>query len=122
MVHLIHYELKGHRSRFEYERLAEAIKNISGVYCHTPESTWLVETELTTRQVVDRIAPLTVVGDPLLVFRLHNDWSSYSFTQEQINWLRGRNFTSLAEAVMSVLPLGRGLASTLTSPNSLGGR
>ena len=70
MVHLIHYELKGYRQRADYERLADAIKKISGSWCHTPENTWLVETELGTQEVLGRLAPLTIVGDPLMVIRV----------------------------------------------------
>lgn len=122
MVHLIHYELKGYRSRADYERLGQAIKNISGIWCHTPESTWLIETELSTQQVRDRIAPLTFVGDPLMVIRVQNDWASYSLTTDQVTWLQGRNFSSVAEMIFGLLPLPKVFAPAFTLSKALGGR
>jgi hypothetical protein len=58
VVHLVSYELKGLRARFDYERLHQAIREISGTYLHLPESKWLVETDFSTRQVAERLAPL----------------------------------------------------------------
>lgn len=107
MVHLISYELKGYRTRSEYDRIANAIKAISGTWCHIPESKWLVETELTTAQVADRIAPLTVVGDTIFVVRVYRDFYSYSLSDEQLSWLRGRSYGSVAETVLNWLPLPR---------------
>jgi hypothetical protein len=107
VVHLISYELRGRRSRFEYDRIADAIKDISGIWCHIPESKWLIETELTTQQVADRIAPLTLIGDTIFVTRIYNDWYSYSLTEGQLDWLRTRNYSSVMENVLNWLPLPR---------------
>jgi hypothetical protein len=97
MVHLVAYELKGHRPAGDYLRLAEAIKAISGTWCHFAESKYLVETDLPTQQVASRLAPHTRVGDPLFVTRIYRDWSAYSLTAEQIAWLNARNFGSFAD-------------------------
>ena len=118
MVHLIAYELRGvHRFPFEYERLANSIKSISGVWCHLPESKWLVETELSAQAVAERLAPLTQVGDPLFVTRIYRDWCCYSLTQEQIDWLKGRNYSSLWEALQMLLPLPKPVTSPLPNVN-----
>jgi hypothetical protein len=118
MVHLISYELKGrYRHPFEYERLANEIKSISGVWCHLPESKWLIETEISTREVAERLAPLTQLGDPLFVTRIYRDWSSYSLTQEQIEWLNGRNYSSLWEALQMLVSLPKPVASALSNIN-----
>lgn len=122
MVHLIHYDLKGHPLPADYERLAAGIKNVSGIYCHTPESTWLIETDLTPQQVASRLAPLTQVGDLLFVTRLYNDWYGYSMTPEQIAWLQGRNFASWVETVMALVPLPRPVGSAFSLSRALGGR
>ncbi len=104
MVHLVSYELKGYRLFFEYTRLAEAIKEISGVWCHIRESKWLVETDFSTKAVHDRIAPLTTVGDIVLVQRVYRDWTASGLTQEQVDWLNGRSFQSFTETIASLCP------------------
>jgi hypothetical protein len=103
MVHLIHYKLQGYRPRTDYDRLAEAIKDVSGVWCHIPESMWLVETGLSAQQVSSRLAPFTTVGDSLFVTRIYRDWSAFSFTSQQIEWLQARNFDSAYESLASLL-------------------
>jgi hypothetical protein len=113
MVHLIAYEIKGYRSAFHYQRLGEAIKGISGSWCHIPESKWLVETDLSTKAVSEHLAPLTQVGDPLFVTRLHRDWSGYSLTQQQISWLNGRDFGSSTDLLGSLLQLRPPLLDSL---------
>jgi hypothetical protein len=115
MVHLIAYELKDFRSRYDYARLHQAIREISGTYLHLPESRWLVETDLSTRAVGERLAPFTVQGDPLFVTRIYRDWYAYSLTQEQIDWLQGRNFASMFETVLSLLPIPKPAASMIRS-------
>ncbi len=103
MVHLIAYELKGYyRPPSDYTRLGDAIKSISGTWCHIAESKYLVETELSPAQVAGRLAPFTNVGDPLFVSRICSDWCAYSLTQEQLTWLRARNFGSLADLLRSI--------------------
>lgn len=108
MVHLVSYELRATfgvgRPVFEYRQIAEAIKSI-GPWCHIPESKWLIETELSTQQVAERIAPLTAVGDTIFVTRIYKDWYSYGLTDEQLNWMRARNYSSFFEMLLSWLPL-----------------
>jgi hypothetical protein len=101
---LVGYELHGRRPRSDYDQLARVIKGISGVWCHLPESKWLIETELSTQTVAERLAPLTCVGDQIFVTRIYSDWYSYSLSEEQLNWLRARNFGSVADAVRSLFP------------------
>lgn len=105
MVHLITYELKGYRPAYAYQRIAEEIKQISGTWCHIPESKWLIETQLATRTVAERIAPMTLRGDTIFVTRIYSDWSAYSLTDEQLAWLSNRNFYSTWEMIQSVLPI-----------------
>lgn len=109
MVHLVSYELQWfhgcRRPAWSYHQIADAIKGISGTWCHIAESKWLVETELSTSQVAEIIAPFTVVGDKIFVTRIHRDWSAYGLTQEQITWLNARNYDTLLERLLNLLPL-----------------
>jgi hypothetical protein len=102
VVHLVAYELKGYRPPSDYQRLGDAIKGISGIWCHVAESKYLVETELSTKRVAEKLAPFTIVGDPLFVTRIHRDWCAYSLTQAQVDWLQTRNFGSFAELVARI--------------------
>ena len=108
VVHLVSYELQSvlgaGRPAFQYRQIAEVVKSI-GPWCHIPESKWLVETELSTEQVAERIAPFTAVGDTIFVTRIYKDWYSYGLTTEQLNWMRERNYSSFFETLLSWLPL-----------------
>ena len=117
MVYLVTYELKGHRNRLDYERLAEQIKSISGTWMHMPESKWFIETEFSAQQISGRLAPLTLIGDLIFVTRLYRDWSGYSLTPDQIAWLQVRNFNSAFEtALASLVPLPISRSVTPLSP------
>jgi hypothetical protein len=111
VVHLIAYELKGYRQPYEYRRIAEEIKCISSIWCHLPESKWFVETDLSTELVSKRLAPLTQIGDTIFVTRIYRDWASYSLTQEQIDWLRARNYSSIWENLQAFLPVPKPVPS-----------
>jgi hypothetical protein len=114
VVHLVSYELQAahgiRRPAYQYHQIAEAIKSI-GPWCHIPESKWLVDTELTTQQVAQRIALLTAPGDTIFVTRIYNDWYSYGLTDEHLNWMRGRNYSSFLETLLSWLPLPKPAAT-----------
>lgn len=68
MVYLVSYDLKGYRHASVYHRLAETVKNISGVWMHVGESRWLVETQLSTNDVAGRLAPADHYRRPDLRF------------------------------------------------------
>lgn len=121
MVHLVSYELQQaygiRRPAFQYHRIAEEIRSI-GPWCHIPESKWLVETQLTTQQVADQIAPLTAQGDTIFVTRIYKDWYSYGLTDDQLSWMRSRNYSSFFETLLAWLPLPKPVA-TSTLPLAL---
>lgn len=106
MVHVISYDLVGpYRPPDDYARLEQAIRDISGVYLHFQKSEWLVETELPTGTVYNRLTPHITGRDRLMVHRVQRDWTAWGLTQEEINWLNGRNFGSLIEAMAGLFPL-----------------
>lgn len=86
-VYCISYDLKSKK----YEALIEAIKAY-GVWWHQSESTWFIETEQTTKQVLDKLVNTLWKGDKIIVIQVMNDWWAAGHEEEEYTWLRGRNF------------------------------
>jgi hypothetical protein len=105
VVYLVSYTLRGYRPRADYIRVENVILGISGTYFHSGESRWFVETELSSKQIADRLAPYTLVGDQILVFRVHRDWAGYSLTAAEIEWLQARSYSSVWEMLANLAPL-----------------
>lgn len=105
MVFLISYDLRGNwRPPSHYARLGHEIESISGTYCELQRSEWLIEAESSERAIAERIAPLTLAGDRILVTRIYPTWAGYSLTKEQVAWLQQRNFGSLIDSIAPFLP------------------
>lgn len=122
MVHLVSYTLHGHyRFPQDYQNLEDAIRSISGTYLHLGGGRWLVESQLASQQIAERLAPLTIVGDQILVFRLERDWYGYGFTPEQDQWLKQRDYASVWETLAKIapLPIPKPIASGLSAALSL---
>ena len=63
-----------------YESLYEAIKE-TGKWWHYLESTWLIITDKTSRQIWDSLAPTIDKNDLLLIIEIRND--SYGWLPEK---------------------------------------
>lgn len=125
MVHLVTYVLHD-RSLFDvfqpppnYAGVEETVRGISGVYMHIGGGRWFVESQMPSQQIAERLAPLTVVGDQILVFRVHRDWYGFSLTQQQVQWLQARNYSSVWEALAKLAPLP--ISKPVTAAFSLSG-
>jgi hypothetical protein len=86
-VYCISYDLKSNN----YETLINAIQGY-GLWWHQSESTWFIETNQTSRQVLDNLRNYTRNGDKLIVIRLQRDWWAVGHTEDEYNWMRNRNF------------------------------
>ena len=116
MVYLVSYTLRGYRPRADYIRVESVIRGISGTYFHAGESRWFVESDLSSKQIADRLAPYTFVGDQILVFRVDRDWAGYSLTPSEIEWLQARNYSSVWELLANLpIPVPRPVATGLTA-------
>jgi hypothetical protein len=71
-VYCISYDLKSNN----YETLINAIQGY-GLWWHQSESTWFIETNQTSRQVLDNLRNYTRNGDKLIVIRLQRDCWPY---------------------------------------------
>ncbi|MCL5258797.1 MAG: hypothetical protein M1314_03535 [Firmicutes bacterium] len=88
-----------------YSGLEDAVRNISGTYMHIGGGRWFVDSQLSSQQIAERLAPLTYQGDQILVFRLERDWYGYGFTPEQDTWLKQRNYSNFWETLAKLPPL-----------------
>lgn len=105
MVFLVTYTLRGYRPANDYIRVENAIRAISGTHPHLGESRWFVETELSSQQIAERLAPLTYVGDRIFVDRVYGHGYAYSLTPAEIHWLRSRNYSSTWDILKTLVPL-----------------
>ena len=63
-VHVISYD---HNKQKNYPALYEAIKGISGTWCHPVDSTWYVKSDFTAVQIRDHLAQFIDSDDVLIV-------------------------------------------------------
>ena len=94
MVHLIAYELAGIRMPDETARIEGGIKDLGPAYAFH-KSTWLVESELSNKEISERLSGLVRPKDRLLVMRIHKDWSTANVADAESDWLTSRNYTSV---------------------------
>lgn len=86
-VYCISYDLKSKN----YDSLIEAIKSY-GLWWHQSESTWFIETNQTSKQVLENLRNFLFNNDKLIVIRVQRDWWAIGHTEEEYKWLRERNF------------------------------
>lgn len=86
MIYAINYDLK--RPGQNYDELYKAIKNL-GDWWHYLGSTWLVDTNLTAKEVWDRLAPHVDQNDRFLVIGVTRDYSGW-LTKEAWEWINSR--------------------------------
>ena len=73
MIYLITYDLN--KPGQNYKGLYDAIKNASdGSWMHYLDSTWIIRTNLSTKQVCDRIKPCVDNSDNFLVVEIKENY------------------------------------------------
>lgn len=83
-TYLIGYDLI--KQGQDYDSLTEEIKKI-GSWWHCLGSTWIVKTNLSSSQVIDRLTPKIDNNDKLLVVRLKGEGAWIGFKEECSDWL-----------------------------------
>lgn len=74
-----------------YDNLIDAIKDY-GIWWHQSESTWFIETNQGARQIYDNLAIHLISRDKLIVIRVHRHWWAGGLTEDEINWMKQRQF------------------------------
>jgi len=84
MVHLITYDLN--KPGQNYDELYEAIKSL-GSWWHYLDSTWLVDTNLSTQKIFDRIHPKMDSSDYLLIIAVKADYQGW-LPKDAWDWIK----------------------------------
>lgn len=102
MVLQISYDFVGYTEPAWYERLEQQIQSYSQ-WMRFQRSEWFIETDQSPEQVHAKLWQVMRPYDRLMVTRIQNQWAVTGMNDEQLNWLRQRNFGTLAEALARIL-------------------
>ncbi len=86
-VYCISYDLKNKN----YDSLIEAIKSY-GVWWHQSESTWFIESDQKSKQILEYLRNFISIRDKLIVIKVEKNWWATGHTDEEYNWLKNREF------------------------------
>ena len=89
MVYLVTYDLN--KVGQDYNNLYNAIKDI-GSYYHCLDSTWLVETDLTSEQISSYLRQQIDYNDHILIIKVMKDYQGW-LPKDFWNWLDDANFS-----------------------------
>ncbi|SHH62421.1 hypothetical protein SAMN02745823_00525 [Sporobacter termitidis DSM 10068] len=84
-VRLISYDLKNGTEE-DYGELIGAITSL-GDYCHPLSSQWLVDTDLSAREIKDILKAKLKAGDHILVSTLTGDYAG-RVKESHLKWIR----------------------------------
>lgn len=84
-IYSVTYDLKAPGRK--YDELYKALKAY-GSYAVPTESQWLIETQQTSRQIVDNLKHHVDANDTILVTRLATDASGYNVNADVWNWIQ----------------------------------
>lgn len=95
-VYMITYDIKV-ADNFEYPKLYEAIKGISGIWCHPVESVWFVDTvRFSETDIMNKLKPFLTIrshnGDRILINRCTKSNSGW-FSKDCVDWFNSQNRT-----------------------------
>ena len=83
--YMIGYDLN--RPGKDYPNLIEAIKKVGSNWWHCLDSTWIVVTAKTAKQIRDELTPHIDKSDELLVAGMNNEAAWIGFETDCSNWL-----------------------------------
>lgn len=92
MVYLITYDLN--RPGQNYDGLYKAIKKL-GAWWHYLDSTWLVDTNLSSDQIYARIKPHVDDNDHFLIIKVTRDYTGW-LPKKAWEWIKQRVGAALA--------------------------
>lgn len=87
MIALISYDLN--KPRKGYSDLHDAIKAISGTWWHHLTSVWLVDTDLSTQEIYEKVKEHIDENDELFITRITRDYTGY-LPKKAWEWLKDR--------------------------------
>ena len=106
MVHLITYELVGVRLPDEIGHIEATIKSLGECYAFQ-KNAWFVETELSNKEVCEKLTAVLRPRDRIIVMRIHRDWVAANVSPAETEWLGQRNFYSVNDHTGTAAPFPR---------------
>lgn len=85
----------------ESMRIEQAIKEMGPSFAFSA-GTWIVETELSNREVCERLQPFVRPTDRVIATRIYRDWVAANIPEVERDWLGSRNFTAVEDAPNTV--------------------
>ncbi|MCG4256928.1 hypothetical protein [Acetobacter senegalensis] len=89
-VYMISYDIKV-KDSFEYQPLYEAIKGISGTWCHPVESVWFVDTvRFSATDIMNKLKPFLTLkdkgGDDIVIRRCIDSGAGH-YKSDAVDWM-----------------------------------
>lgn len=84
-VYVISYDLNKAKN---YDKLYEAIKGISGIWCRPVESTWYVQSNYTTIHITNFLLGYVDHDDVIVVSLTNGSGWSASLNKSAADWMR----------------------------------
>ena len=76
MVYLISYDLN--KTGQDYKVLYDTIKNLgNNIWMHPLDSTWLIKSNLTAKQIYDKLKPIIDDNDLLFISEITKNYSGW---------------------------------------------
>jgi hypothetical protein len=72
----------------DYKDLIEAIKQVGSMWWHCLDSTWIVKTDKSAKEIRDELKPHIDASDELLVAKLSGEGAWTGFDTDCSTWLK----------------------------------
>jgi len=107
VVHYIALELPGIRLPDETAKLVTALKSLGDAYQFQKQA-WIVESELTNKEISAKLVEVLRPTDKLLVMRINKDWVAANVPEPELEWMGARNYSAVGDPPMMPNALRRG--------------
>ena len=85
-TYLITYDLL--KPGQNYEGLHEAIKSLANGWWHCVESDWLINSNLSASNILNRLLPHIDATDKMAVILQGDDWATFNIPQNGNQWMQ----------------------------------
>jgi hypothetical protein len=89
MIYLVTYEL--HAPTKDYQGLYDDIKKCGLSWISPMNSVWLIETELPTKSVAEKLIKHLDGNDQLFIVECESEWASFNLNEDDIKWFEERS-------------------------------
>jgi len=86
-TYLISYDLLKPETSQEYTKLFHLLRSFPG-WAKVLRSVWLIQTHLSSNEVMDMIIKVTDSNDKILVIEVKNNWYILNASKEVSDWMK----------------------------------